>query len=267
MRIRARIYASASLVAVTALFAQGCASTPPPPRKAADEVEMLKKQGEEIIAQARKLTAKRDERIMVGDRLTIQVWMRDKKTQFSGFPVETEVPRSGKIFIPHTGMLLAAGKMDAEVRDELSRRFAKILRDATVVVEHTQKPLPGGARPAVQAVRHVTVMGWVKRPGIYPIETGVTVRDIIAHAGGLQLFANEKKVYLVRGDADKPEVFKVNMKKVLVGKDLAWNLALEPNDAVYVPPVGMWRTYDIIRVILLPITAVRDAVWVTSSFK
>ena len=265
MRTTFRMIALPLFVGAGLLCAQGCASTRSSSHSVDDEARMLQEQAKKIIAQTRDLGLKHSERIRVNDSITIQVWKRDKKTQFSGFPVEAAVPGSGKVFVPHMGPMSVLGKTDAEVRSELLTFFGRILKNAIVVVEHEQEELPGSQRDSVMLMRHITIMGWVTRPGIYPVEPGITVRDMIAHAGGAKQFAKLRKVYVVRGSVENPEVLTVNMKKILTGKDMAQNIALEPNDGIYVPPVGMWKVYNAIRVLLLPITAVRDAVWVSNS--
>lgn len=238
----------------------GCASTPTPAgsdRQFDAEISMVQEQSEQIIAEVQS-NPRGEDRIIPNDELTVEVWMRDQKTQFAGFPLNRTVPGSGGVFIPHIGLTTVTGKTDNEVKVLLSEYFDKILNDATVVVEHSRKRIEG---QPVQGISYVSLLGWVQKPGLYELEPGVTtLRDVIATAGDMKEFADTKGVYLVRGPVDDPEVIKINFARVRVGRNLAQNYVLHHNDAIYVPPVRMWNVYDFIRIVLLPITAVRDAV-------
>jgi protein involved in polysaccharide export with SLBB domain len=245
----------------------------------AAETKLLEEQSQKIIAQINAATGAvavaSADLIQPGDEISMQVWLRDRRTQFAGFPLHQTVPDSGRIFVPQLGLTDVAGKTDGQLQTILSAQFNRILQEAVVIVEHS-----GGNRPKTSVVAqaftaaktsdtrkvpHVTIMGWVGAPNIYELEPGWTLRDAVARAGGLKEFANKSKVFLVRGSIQKPQVILVNLQKILTGKELAQNVLLLPNDAIYVPPVKMWVTYDIIRTILLPLTAVRDSVWFTPS--
>ncbi|MBN2301733.1 MAG: polysaccharide biosynthesis/export family protein [Lentisphaerae bacterium] len=230
------------------------------------EKEMLRQQAGVILAQVQALanTAEESEKIRPKDIVTIQVWMRDMKTQFEGFPLNAEVPLGGQIFIPGIGTTFVVGSTDAELTAMLSEKFAKMLKSPTVLVEHKEKISLSRADEVIHSARYVSILGWIEKPGIYPIATRTTVRDIIAHAGGPKIFAKQKKVYLVRGSVDNPNIITLNLRHIKTGRDLESNLVLQPNDAIYMPPVRMWRVYDAIRIVLLPISAVRDAIWLTS---
>jgi len=58
-----------------------------------------------------------------------------------------------------------------------------------------------------------------------------TVFEAISKSGGLQDFANKKKIYVLRGDKKLP----FNYKEVLNGKNLDQNIHLESGDHVVVP--------------------------------
>jgi polysaccharide export outer membrane protein len=53
----------------------------------------------------------------------------------------------------------------------------------------------------------------------------------IIKAGGLQDFANQKKIYILRGSTKIP----FNYKEVSQGKHMEQNVLLEPGDQVFVP--------------------------------
>lgn len=213
--------------------------------------------------------------IVPGDQLIAQVWLRDKTTQFRGYPFQQTVPSSGEIFIPDVGAVIVAGKTVAEMKALISDHFSRILKDPTILLERISKLEPTlspatalsltADRQAILLIPHVVIMGRVTAPGIYPLEQGLTVRDALAQSGQIDEFADTKRIYIVRGSLTKPEVVRINLNRIQRGNDLAQNYLLQPNDAIYVPAVRMWVAYDYIRTALLPITAVRDAVWVGTS--
>jgi polysaccharide export outer membrane protein len=55
--------------------------------------------------------------------------------------------------------------------------------------------------------------------------------DAISKSGGLQDFANKKKIYILRGDKKIP----FNYKEVINGKNMDQNILLEPGDHVVIP--------------------------------
>jgi polysaccharide export outer membrane protein len=67
--------------------------------------------------------------------------------------------------------------------------------------------------------------------GEYMLAVPTTVLEAISKAGGLQDFANPKKIYILRGDKRIP----FNYKDVIHGKNMDQNIHLEPGDHIVVP--------------------------------
>ena len=245
------------------IFCSGCASFRSS-NQADSELKLLQDQSSRLIEQARMIEVQRSRTVQANDLLHIEVWMQDRSTQFKGFPLDKTVPSTCEVFIPYFGLTIVSGKTDKELADLLSEQFNKILKNSLVVVTHSQNHLLGD-RYSVQGVRHISIMGWVGRPGLYPIESYTKLNEAIAGAGGIADFGDLRNMYLVRGSVEKPTVLRIDLAKIMKGKDLTQNVVLEANDAIYVPPIKMWMAYDFIRKALLPITGVRDAVWTASS--
>lgn len=241
-----------------------------------EELNILNEQSNKIIASAKNNQTKTDDQTFSpNDQLIVQVWLRDRATQFKGYPFQYIIPPSGEVFIPDVGAVAASGKTVAEIKSLITAHFAKTLRDPTIMVERIRKidsvisSTTGWSqtadRQAAQLIPHIIIMGWVGSPGVYPLEPGLTVREALALSGKLDENGDYKRIYLVRGSVKNPVITRINLNKILRGDDLAMNFVLQPNDAIYVAPVKMWTAYDYIRTFLLPISAVRDAVWVGSS--
>jgi len=241
-----------------------------------EELKMLNEQSSKIIASVKKEQSRIDDLVFShNDQLIIQVWLRDRTTQFKGYPYQQIIPPSGEIFFPDIGAVMVAGMTTAQLKALVTDHFTKTLKEPTVLVERIRKfdsvasSTAGWSqtadRQAAQLMPHIIVMGWVGEPGVYPLEPGLTVKEALALSGKLDIDGDYKRIYLVRGNIKNPEVARINLNRILRGQDLSKNYVLQPNDAIYVAPVKMWTAYDYIRTILMPISAVRDAVWVGSS--
>jgi protein involved in polysaccharide export with SLBB domain len=234
---------------------------------AREEVLRLNRQGRELMngleqddgadgIQRRKLV------VQPGDRIEINLWLSDRVTQLSGFPVTRTVPDSGEIFLPHLGMVQAAGKTASAFKADIQRYFDELLSEAYIMVNLERERIAGSdSRTSVELGNHVVILGHVSRPGLYPISPGLRLRDGLALAGGFKHYAN-KNIFLVRGDIAHPEVLRVDMGDVLTGVNISQNVQLTANDAVYVAPKMLWKVSDFISTLLMPLVSVRDALWV-----
>lgn len=148
------------------------------------------------------------------DVLMIRVW---NEQEFSG-PVS--VHDDGNITLPLVGDLPAGGKTPDQVEKIIAKALSKYVRNPLVTV-------------TVQEVlsKKYYMDGEIARPGEYPLVAPTTVLEAISKAGGLQEFANGKKIYILRGDKRIP----FNYKQVLKGKHMDQNIELKSGDHVVVP--------------------------------
>ncbi len=94
----------------------------------------------------------------------------------------------------------------------------------------------------------VNVDGRVKVPGEYPLEPGMTVRDLIRAGGGTTDAAYAGKAELVRykvvnGEARRTELISVDLGAALRGSPTA-NLQLQPFDTLSVKEVPEWESQE-----------------------
>ncbi len=148
------------------------------------------------------------------DVLLIRVWNEEK---FSG-PVA--VHQDGKITLPLVGDVDAGGLTPIEVQDTVAKSLAK----------YVVKPLVTVTVQEVGSKRYY-LDGQVNHPGEFPLALPTTVLEAISRAGGLQEFANTKKIYVLRGDKRLP----FNYRDVLRGKNMDQNIRVEPGDHIVVP--------------------------------
>lgn len=147
------------------------------------------------------------------DVLNIRVW---NEQEFSG-PVA--VQENGKITLPLVGDLDAGGKTPNQVQDIIADALKKYVVHPLVTV-------------TVQEVgsKRYYMDGMVNRPGEYQLVVPTTILEAISKAGGLQEFANQKKIYVLRED----QRISFNYKDVIRGKNMAQNIQLKPGDHVVV---------------------------------
>jgi polysaccharide export outer membrane protein len=152
------------------------------------------------------------------DILVVAFW-RDKEPSS-----EVVVRPDGKISLPLLNDVQAAGLTPEELRQTVLKAAVKFVAEpnATVVVK------------AINS-RKVFVSGMIARPGAYPMFGDKTVAQLIAEAGGLQEYADSKKIVIHREDGGKVQRFIFNYKDFEKGKGLDKNIILKPGDLIIVP--------------------------------
>ncbi len=148
------------------------------------------------------------------DVLNVRVW---HEQEFSG-PVS--VHPDGKITLPLVGDLAVGDMTPVQIEQVIAQALTK----------YVVKPLVTVTVQEVLSKKYY-LDGEVARAGEYPLVAPTTVLEAISKAGGLRDFANEKKIYVLRGDKRIP----FNYKDVIHGKHMDQNIQLEPGDHVFVP--------------------------------
>ncbi len=155
-----------------------------------------------------------DYKIGPADVLKIEVWGEDK---YSGL---FTVDQDGKFVYKLVGELEAGGLTREEVKDNVEKALSKYLVKPRVEVTVQE----------VQSKKYY-LNGLVNHPGEYLLIVPTTILQAISKAGGLQDFANAKKIYVLRGSTKIP----FNYKEVSQGKKMDQNILLKPGDQVFIP--------------------------------
>jgi polysaccharide export outer membrane protein len=152
------------------------------------------------------------------DVLTVVFW-RDKEMS-----AEVVVRPDGRISLPLINDVEAAGLSPDQLRVQLEQAASKYIAEpnAAVVVKMINS-------------RKVYITGNVLKPGTYPLNGDMTVLQLIAVAGGLQEYADSKKIVVMRKEEGKDRHFPFNYKDVIKQKNLQQNISLKPGDTVVVP--------------------------------
>lgn len=152
------------------------------------------------------------------DVLSIVFW-REKDLS-----TDATVRPDGMITVPLLNDIQATGLTPEELRERIRTGAAKLVEDPTVTV-------------VVKAInsRKVFITGMVGRQGQYPLIGPTTVMQLIATAGGVQEYAQSKKILIMRTEKGEPVAKPFNYQDVVKGKNLKQNIELLPGDTVIVP--------------------------------
>jgi polysaccharide biosynthesis/export protein len=153
------------------------------------------------------------------DVLSIVFWRENDMS------ADVVVRPDGRISIPVINEVVAMGLTPEQLRQALVSAAERYVEDpnVSVVVKEIKS-------------RRVFVMGQIGKPGPYPLMGPTTVMQLIALAGGLQEFAKEKEIVILRKQPGAVETsIRFNYREVVNRKNLRQNIELQPGDTVIVP--------------------------------
>lgn len=155
-----------------------------------------------------------------GDVLQVYVWNEESLAR------ELLVAPDGTISFPMVGVLTVSGLTTAEISAAITAGLGDFLRD---------EPLVTVSLIAVEGNK-VYVHGLVTNPGAFVVTSQVDVMQALAMAGGLDTFAKEADIKVVRRLPDNTvTTFRFNYAAFKNGAELQSNILLEAGDVVVVP--------------------------------
>jgi polysaccharide export outer membrane protein len=152
------------------------------------------------------------------DQLSIVFWREKDMT------TDVVVRPDGKISLPRLNEITAGGRTPDQLREAIAAEAGRYFEDPTVAVIVKQ----------INS-RKVFITGQVEKPGPYLLTGPTTVIQLIAMAGGLTEFAEDKHIVVMRNDTGQPASLQFNYRDVLNRKNLGQNVELRPGDTVLVP--------------------------------
>jgi polysaccharide biosynthesis/export protein len=154
------------------------------------------------------------------DALRITVW---KNPELS---TDAKVRPDGTITMPLIGDVHAAGRTPGELKGEISQKLSTFVKsdEATVSIAITE----------VNSYRF-TVSGNVEHGGIFTSKYYVTVNEAIALAGGLNKFANPRRLVIVRSDGGGRRRVPIDYDRISSGEHPEENLVLISGDNLFAP--------------------------------
>lgn len=113
-----------------------------------------------------------------GDRIVLRVWREASLSD------TVTVDQNGDVVLPRLGPYSVTSHAIGSLQDSLRRRYAEFLRNPSI---------------EVTVLRRIGVHGEVKQPNLYWVDVTMTLRDVIAQAGGVSEDGNANDVVIVRG--------------------------------------------------------------------
>lgn len=167
-----------------------------------------------------------------GDAVLVSVFGRPE------FTTTTYVGNDGRITVPLAGPVAVAGLSPADA----ARRVAVALREGQFLVNPQVTITLSQYRSQT-----VSVLGEVKAPGRFPIETRTTVFDLLAQAGGV-LETGSDVVYLIRTENAKTVRHPVDLKALTSATPgAAPRFTLRGGDSIFVPRAEQYYVYGEVR--------------------
>ena len=182
----------------------------------------------------------------VGDSVEFAVYQHDELKR------SVKIDTSGKVMFPLIGDIQVAGKNIFTLRDELKEHYSVYLVDPQITVTVT-----------ATSSKKFMVLGEVNSPGVFTIDTNLTIIEAIAQAGGMTNEAKQNKVIVIRRGKEKTELLSFNFKDVWDKGDTARDVMLRPGDIVYVSTktiVNAARFMQYIAQIISPIISLESGI-------
>ncbi len=207
-------------------------ATAPSGEAAADTTAQVIKSNEQILG--------------IGDTVDIEVY------RHADLKKSLRIDEDGKINYPLIGDVEAAGLSAFQLRSKIQEALSKYLVDPQVMLSvrgmHSQK---------------VYVLGEVTKPGVFTLDTPMSVLEAISQAGGFTLDAKNESVMLIRGNRAKPQLVKLDLESLLKKGDISQDIQMKGGDIVYVPStliadVSRFSVY--LRNILAPILMIEQGI-------
>jgi len=153
-----------------------------------------------------------------GDTVLISVWREDALQK------QVVVLPDGSITLPLVGRVEVAGLSTPEVEQRITIKLK----------EYLPEPIVSVVIIGIDGNR-AYVMGKVIHPGSLIISGPVTVLQAISIVGGLDKFADESGIKVIRAKLEGQEVFPVNYKDIISGRNMSTNVQLKAGDTLVVP--------------------------------
>lgn len=153
-----------------------------------------------------------------GDAILISVWREDALQR------QVVVLPDGSVTFPLIGRVEVVGLSSTEVEQRI----------ATKLKEYFPEPLVTVVIVGIEGNR-AYVTGKVMHSGSLIIGGPITVLQAISIVGGLDRFADENSIKVIRVKADGQEILPVNYRDIISGKNMSTNIQLKAGDTLVVP--------------------------------
>jgi polysaccharide export outer membrane protein len=165
-----------------------------------------------------------DYQIGAGDTLKVTV---DENPDLA---TEARVLQNGQIRFPLIELVSVAGLTVDQAEDLIAQK----LREGNFVL-HPHVNL------AITSYRsqQVSVLGYVGKPGLYPLEKPTRLSDLLAQVGGIQPSGSDELV-IQRGDGEHHVRLTIDQNQAFLDGDASKDIAIQAGDIIYVPKAPVY---------------------------
>jgi polysaccharide export outer membrane protein len=153
-----------------------------------------------------------------GDNLLVSVWREDALQK------EVRVLPDGSVTFPLVGRVDVGGVDTVEAAKRIATVLKEFIPDPNVTVVIT----------GIEGNR-AYVVGKVPKPGPIVMTGPTTVLQALSMSGGLDKFADEGAIKVVRRTGEAEKILPVSYKDLILGRDMTTNLQLKAGDTLLVP--------------------------------
>jgi polysaccharide export outer membrane protein len=227
-RLAARHALSQILSFVVASGIGGCATHKyVPPKSVPDGIANNHEFNRQLAVMAAETQVSPDTEYRIGPEDLLEVTLFDIEDEH-GEPraVQSRVSNTGFATFPYVGLVQASGLTPTEFEARLREAYTRFIHDPQLTV-------------LVQEYRsyRVSVIGYVKTPGVLELKGRKTLLEGIAMAGGLSDEAG-KEIRLTRIGYEGPQTLLIDLDRIAKEGDVKLNVDILPGDVIAVPKAG-----------------------------
>jgi len=155
-----------------------------------------------------------------GDIVYVKIWRHPDLSDSFIVDIDTVVT------FPLVGPIKVASLTPRQLQDSLNVLYSEYIKDPFITVTPMFK---------------ISILGEVRRPGVYAVSITDRIFDAIARAGGTTSRANLKKAKIKRGG----RTIKINLKKAIESGQRVTDVGLKSGDVIYIPKKlwPQWRDW------------------------
>ena len=157
--------------------------------------------------------------IGAGDILEIVTW---KEPELSRKEILVRI--DGYVSFPLLNDVKAAGHTPAELTESIQNGLKDFIASPVVTVT-VRSP----------ASKRFYILGEIQRTGEYPLVKNLTVLQAFAVAGGFTEWASKDEIIVLRREAGKDVILRVDYKEIADGENLQQNVKIKADDTIIVP--------------------------------
>jgi protein involved in polysaccharide export with SLBB domain len=155
-----------------------------------------------------------------GDELLMRGWGQ------VDFDMAVVVDRNGSIYLPKVGNVSVAGVRYQALQAHLKNKIGRVFRNFELSVTLGQ----------LRSIQ-IFVVGQAKRPGAYTVSSLSTLINTLFASGGPSAKGSMRHIQVKRNGKNITEL---DMYSFLLKGDKTRDIALQPGDVIYIPPVGQF---------------------------